>query len=132
MRLNRMLIAKQNLTRRDIAKIKKLHKKKNKLFSMVKYWLKKGELGKVVQSGKTIKEIEFAMQEAWNFDKNENKHSHWVYNPACTCPKMDNLDPINLYPILISSCIVHGPELANMKNIIQPNTDLKILLKVKD
>lgn len=116
MRLNKMLVAKQDLTNKDIANIKKLHKKKNKLFTMVKYWMKKNDVSKIVQSGLTIRKIEFEMQSAWHFDKNPKMHSHWIFNPACSCPKMDNLDDIGLFSHLIRSCIVHNKDVIGIIN----------------
>jgi hypothetical protein len=131
-KLNSYLVIKQDLSNRDIAKIKKLHKKKNKLFSMVKYWLKKGEFRKVIQSGKKIQEIEFSMQKAWKFNLDESKHTHWFLNPACSCPKMDNFDRFGTGSIYSSKCLVHGQDLLKIKNIVESNLNEKIILKMSE
>jgi len=109
MKLNPNLVAKQNLTNKDIALIRKLHKKKNKLFKMAKYYLKKHYMLRARDTGRLLEEIEFKMQDAWGFERNSDMHTHWVFNPACNCPKLDNIDKFYTgYREYSGTCIVHG------------------------
>lgn len=61
-----------------------------------------------------VQEIEFALQEAWNFKPDANYHSHWKRIPGCSCPKMDNDDPVYFGrgKIINQVCPVHGKTLS--------------------
>lgn len=55
-----------------------------------------------------ITNVEFTLQELWNFPKDQNYHKFWE-TPACQCPKMDCADnyPTGYYYIA-QSCPLHG------------------------
>jgi hypothetical protein len=55
-----------------------------------------------------ITDIEFTLQELWNFEKNINFHKFWE-TPKCRCAKMDNDDnyPYGYYSIS-GGCPLHG------------------------
>ena len=56
-----------------------------------------------------LEDLEFRMQDAWNWKRDATKHTHWLFIPHCTCPKMDNRDPIYAGRRIISgSCPVHS------------------------
>ena len=58
---------------------------------------------------KEIEEIEFKLQELWNFEKNPNYHKYWLEINKCECPKMDNLDLMYFGSVRIisDSCKIH-------------------------
>lgn len=41
-----------------------------------------------------IEDLEYSLQGLWKFSRNSNYHSHWIGIKGCTCPKMDNRDPL--------------------------------------
>jgi hypothetical protein len=53
-------------------------------------------------------DIEFALQDAWGFDRDQNRHKFW-YRPKCKCPNMDNNDnyPVGHY-LISGDCPLHG------------------------
>ena len=59
-----------------------------------------------------LEKLEFAMQDAWGFNKDAKMHTWWLRPKSCTCPKIDNLDPAYYGngKIIVSSCPLHGYE----------------------
>lgn len=41
-----------------------------------------------------IEELEFELQELWHFPQDKTYHRYWKYIKGCTCPRMDNEDPM--------------------------------------
>lgn len=41
-----------------------------------------------------IEDFEFALQAVWKFERDVSYHTHWLDIKGCTCPKMDNKDPM--------------------------------------
>jgi len=110
MRLNTTLIHSQKLTRKDVALVRRIHRKRKKLFKMIKYDLKKHNTSNLIDSARKLTNIEFELQRAWKFNELINMHSWWFLNPACSCPVMDNADFIGTdRKIYNPNCIVHGP-----------------------
>lgn len=104
-RLNIRLVNRQGLTFGDIALIKSLHKKKAKLF---KKMTAETEASKIKAYAKQAKELEFLLQEAWGFPKDESFHP-WYEVPHCSCAKLDNQDYRGTkYKSISSDCIVHS------------------------
>ena len=120
--LNPKLIARQELNQEDILKIKKLHRQKKKLFSNIIRWMETNQADKIMGSAKKLEKIEFKMQEAWKFSQDYTLHSHWFQNPACSCPKMDNLDYIGYKIIYSSECVLH-------KHLVDEGKSLKIHMR---
>ena len=106
--LNPKLIERQELVKKDIVEIQKLHRKKNKLFENIRRWKEYGLLSKVKGSAKKLENIEFKMQKAWKFNQDYTRHTHWFQNPACNCPKMDNFDFAGWKIIYAADCPLHG------------------------
>lgn len=51
---------------------------------------------------------EYALQEAWGFEKDASYHSWWEF-PHCTCPKLDNAERKGTkYQIHNPNCPIHG------------------------
>jgi len=55
-----------------------------------------------------LTELEFNLQENWNFEKNDNFHSYWNKLPGCACPVIDNKESFGIHRITNSSCRWHG------------------------
>ena len=71
--------------------------------------MKKGNIQRIRESAEMIENIEYQMQEAWKFDRTSDMHTHWLDNPACSCPKMDNRERFYTgQRIYIEKCLVHG------------------------
>lgn len=56
-----------------------------------------------------IEDIEFTLQGLWRFPRDVNYHTHWLDIKGCTCPKMDNNDPMyyGAGKIIVSDCPWH-------------------------
>jgi len=56
-----------------------------------------------------ITELEYSLQVAWGFEKNEKYHTYqWSGLSGCTCPVMDNRDRIGARYWISESCPYHG------------------------
>ena len=65
-----------------------------------------GEL-KLLELYKAFTANEFALQEAWGFDRDANFHPSWEF-PQCSCPTMDNRERSGTpYKVVISGCKIH-------------------------
>ncbi len=42
-----------------------------------------------------IEDCEFTLQGLWKFTRDANFHTWWLRTKGCTCPRMDNSDPMN-------------------------------------
>jgi hypothetical protein len=57
---------------------------------------------------KSVTMTEFALQEAWGFERDIRYHRFWLL-PKCSCPKMDNEDNYGTDFLLRDlTCILHG------------------------
>lgn len=58
---------------------------------------------------KELEQIEFSLQEAWNFTQDRDFHSYWWRIPHCTCPEMDNRERVGTGMFIIDGdCPIHG------------------------
>lgn len=39
-----------------------------------------------------VEQHEYELQELWGFNRDRSRHTYWLVNPTCSCPKMDNND----------------------------------------
>jgi len=55
-----------------------------------------------------IRQIDFLLQDAWGFSRDERYHQFWEL-PGCLCPKIDNEDrwPTGYY-VINQECPIHG------------------------
>lgn len=107
LKLNPRLIEKQNLSEVQCQAIIELHRKKYGKIQQMKAMHPSDteELRKIVGE---ITELEFKLQDAWGFDRNQLMHRFWEL-PHCTCPKLDNEDSYGTeYYIVVKSCPLHG------------------------
>lgn len=104
--LNKNLVETQKLSELDVDVLKALHCDRLRLFEKMTGTHDSKELKRLALE---MKEIEFSMQEAWKFPRDEKKHSWWFQLPKCTCPKMDNRGRWGLGNFIINEeCILHG------------------------
>ena len=56
-----------------------------------------------------IEDMEYTLQGIWKFPRDSKYHTHWLEIKGCTCPKMDNLDPLYFGggKIVVSDCPWH-------------------------
>lgn len=60
---------------------------------------------------RVIESYEYVLQSLWGFPFDTNFHSYWHKVKGCTCPSMDNYDPIYAgRRIINSNCPYHGKE----------------------
>ena len=58
---------------------------------------------------KELTELEFQLQENWNFPKNINHHKYQYFLEDCECPIIDNLERLGTpYKIANQKCPYHG------------------------
>ncbi len=104
--LNNDLIKKQGIDEEAIAEILGLHAKKLALFK----GMSEAEEFSLSAYGREIRNVEYALQRAWNFSQNAAYHRFWLV-PRCTCPQMDNEDSYGAALYYINKkCPVHGEE----------------------
>ena len=56
-----------------------------------------------------IEDCEFTLQGLWKFTRDANFHTWWLRTKGCTCPRMDNTDPMffGAGKITVSDCPWH-------------------------
>ena len=56
-----------------------------------------------------IEDCEFTLQGLWKFTRDANFHTWWLRTKGCTCPRMDNTDPMyfGAGKITVSDCPHH-------------------------
>ncbi len=117
MKLNEDLIKKQKVT--EVQKIELLNLYKV-LINKIEKSYNEISLSKIKEISKEIEDIEFKLQENWNFSKDSNYHRYWLDVNHCSCPKIDNLDFIYFGrgKIINTSCLIHG------------NTNFEYIIKI--
>ena len=75
-------------------------------------WLveKKASRDIIDTASEYLEKLEFDMQDCWGFERDANKHTWWLQPKSCTCPKLDNTDPMfyGRGKIKVEDCPVHG------------------------
>jgi hypothetical protein len=103
--LNERLIERQGLTEEAIKKLVNLHYDKLDIYQTAKNTKDNNLLKELATK---LREVEFAMQEAWGFKRDATYHE-WYNIPKCTCAKLDNYDLRGTkYSIVDALCPVHG------------------------
>ena len=97
---------KRNATTQDLNNLKKIHRKKYKLFDQIR----EEEDPKILHElAKQLESIEFELQDAWGFERDANYHTWWYRTPKCTCGRMDNMDALGTpYKNIDSGCPLHS------------------------
>jgi len=104
--LNPFFVLTQNLEKDNLDKITKLHNELHDLFKEIEECTEPKEYPNYIQKVETI---EYALQEAWKFDRDATKHSWWYKIPHCQCPDLDNRERWGVAQRVINKeCPVHG------------------------
>jgi hypothetical protein len=106
MKLNENLAKQQKITEKQREKLSLLYEEIYKVFDEAKNDTNLEENGSKYRT--KIKELEFQLQENWNFEKDELKHTWWNRVPGCTCPTMDNNERFGIEKIINCSCPIHN------------------------
>lgn len=64
----------------------------------------------VKRSVKLTEEIEFLLQDAWEFPRDKSKHSNWLRTPHCTCGYKSRVmnNSTDISKVRNLTCIIHG------------------------
>jgi hypothetical protein len=116
--LNPNLIIAQGLDRTDVGVIFGLHGQKLFLFNEARSLLqdlaykgeiKKSDIKEIKRINDILEDLEFAAQEAWNFERNADYHNWWMDLPGCRCPIMDNHERSGIPGyVYVEDCPWHG------------------------
>jgi len=106
MYLNRSLALRQGVSVDDLKSLKNTHRERLRLFDAIELETEPLELQALA---KKIANIEFKLQDGWNFPRDKNFHSWWYKLPKCECPKMDNDDYLGTeLGVITECCPLHG------------------------
>ena len=111
--LNEKLLISQNVTPEQKQNILDLHELLHEIFNLAKNLNRKNllnyDMGHMIS--KNVQNIEFKLQDDWNFQRNTMFHRYQNQIPGCMCPTMDNNDmlPSN-HRWYNMSCPFHGQE----------------------
>lgn len=102
-RLNQRLAIRQGCED-NIPLINQLHVNKLDLYEQIK----SSTNVNLHHFAESLTEIEFQLQDAWNFPRDINFHRFWM-TPRCKCPELDNEDsyPTGYY-YRNANCPLHG------------------------
>ena len=104
--LSTSLAARQKVSTSDLNKIKNIHRKLLKIFEKIEKETDEFILHLLADK---ITELDYELQEAWNFERNENFHTWWFNSPKCMCPRMDNMDRLGTkWKVRNGDCPLHG------------------------
>ena len=116
MAINRELALERGLSNDKICQINQLHISRENIQSAMKTFYKDYGVNSsysnehielhLAMCGQRMELIERELQGLWGFEQNVKYTKFWEL-PACTCPKLDNSDPIYPHPIYNYKCIVH-------------------------
>ena len=105
--LNARLVDRQGLDQETVSELLQCHAD---LDDLIEYCNATPLEEWVETTPKKVEQLEFTMQRLWGFTEDANYHTHWLRIPYCTCPKMDNTDPVyyGRGKIISGGCPVHG------------------------
>lgn len=109
-KLNSALVEQQKLSTASVIEILDLHVERLILLEDMASCDPTKTVEKLVlrRLAEEHREIQFRLQEAWGFEKNQLYHD-WFEVPYCTCPKEDNRERKGTaYQIINLDCPIHG------------------------
>jgi molybdopterin converting factor small subunit len=113
--LNEKLAKEQKITQKQKDNLEELYKQMFELFERAEKELDNNTL--TLENGRVydeqIKNLEFQMQDNWNFEKDPLKHTWWNRAPGCLCPQFDNAERFGFDKIHRQDCPYHGWEEEN-------------------
>ena len=103
--LNEELARQQKITQKQRDNLDELYKEMDNLFREELLEEKIEETGK--DYARRMKNLEFKLQENWNFPQNELYHTWWNKFSNCICPTMDNNERFGQEKIINCACPIH-------------------------
>ena len=110
LKLNSALVEQRKLSTANVIEILDLHAERLSLLEDMASCDPTKSAEKLVlrRLAEEHREIQFKLQEAWGFEKNQLYHD-WFEVPYCTCPKEDNRERKGTaYQIVNLDCPIHG------------------------
>ena len=104
--LNEALAKKQKITEKQRKNLLMLYKDLKELFDEANNDENLDKNGPAYSD--MLRELEFSLQDNWNFDRDELKHTWWNRFNKCTCPKMDNAERFGFPKYISGDCPFHG------------------------
>jgi len=100
--LNPHLLIQQQVTPQQQENLHNLYSDIESLFARAK-------LTPTPELAAELTELEYQLQDNWNFPRDSSYHKYWIQLPHCTCPITDNLDRIGVAEAIYSNdCPYHG------------------------
>jgi len=108
--LNEKLAKKQKITDKQRENLDKLYEELDVLFGYAKVLNDTDQLtsANAHKLADKVRNIEFELQENWNFSQNPLCHTWWNKIDGCRCPKLDNIDRFGTDKIINTKCPYHG------------------------
>lgn len=110
LKLNSALVEQRKLSTANVIEILDLHAERLSLLEDMASCDPTKSAEKLVlrRLAEEHREIQFKLQEAWGFEKNQHYHD-WFEVPHCTCPKEDNRERKGTcYQVINLTCPIHG------------------------
>ncbi len=105
--LNERLLEQQKVTPEQEARLYEIYKDMQNLFDEANNDVNLDKNGG--HYAEILEELEFALQDNWNFPRDATRHKYWFTFKKCTCPKMDNRELWGVDRRIISAdCPFHG------------------------
>ena len=105
-KINEALAKKQKITDKQRVNLQFLYKDLKELLETA------GNDKNLDKNGKhyadIMLELEYALQDNWNFDRDPLKHTWWNRFKGCTCPIMDNDERFGFPKYVSENCPYHG------------------------
>ena len=106
--LNQELLVTQKVTTEQQEKLFELYDELENIFECTRNMSEEEVLKLGYSITISVKNIEYQLQENWNFPQDENFHSWWYKVPKCSCAKMDNAESIGYRKYVNCGCLIHG------------------------
>ena len=105
--LNEALAERQKITKEQRDNLSGLYSYMSELLEQAS---DEGEISKKKgkQYAKKMKDLEFSLQENWNFPQDPLCHTWWNKFAQCQCPTMDNNERFGYEKIIAVTCPYHG------------------------
>ncbi len=105
-KLNEALATKQGISEQQRDNLQALYKDLDELFEEANNDKNLDKNAKAYVD--ILTELEYALQDNWNFDRDALKHTYWNKFGACRCPQMDNAERFGFPKIISGDCPYHG------------------------
>ncbi len=106
MQLNELLATKQKITDKQRDNLEVIYNDMTDLLALANADENLDKNGPKYAT--TMKDIEFKLQENWNFPKDPLCHTWWNRFNGCLCPKMDNTERFGVEKIITCDCPFHN------------------------